>query len=180
MNNAALAAKYLQDQGSSEQDGRIKAAILDLDFHHGNGTQDIVQRLGNILLISIHGDPSFSYPYITGFASENTGKNINFPLPPGTNDDEYFNVFHEAVSTINQYGAQYLVISLGVDTFEKDSLGNFKLSSGIYSRMAEHLLGEMKIPVLIVMEGGYNTEFLASNVLSFLTPFIERHSSKRS
>jgi acetoin utilization deacetylase AcuC-like enzyme len=180
VNNAALAAKYLQDGGRLEKGDNMKVAILDLDFHHGNGTQDVVQRLENILLISIHGDPSFSYPYITGFESENSEKNINFPLPPGINDDEYFKVFREAVARINQYGARYLVVSLGVDTFEKDQLGNFKLTSGIYSRMAEHLLGEMKIPLLIVMEGGYNTEYLASNVLSFLMPFISHHSSKKS
>jgi len=172
VNNAALAAKYLQDQGNPDDNGQIKVAILDLDFHHGNGTQDIIQRLENILLISIHGDPSFSYPYITGFESENTERNINFPLPPGTSDQEYFRIFNDATGRINQFGAQYLVLSLGVDTFEKDSLGNFKLTSGIYSRMAEHLISEVKIPTLIVMEGGYNIEYLASNVLSFLRPII--------
>jgi acetoin utilization deacetylase AcuC-like enzyme len=171
VNNSALAARYLQEQGGSGRTEKMKIAILDLDFHHGNGTQDIVQRQENILLVSIHGDPSFSYPYITGFASENTDRNINLPLPPGTTDEAYFTVFREAVDCINRYGAEYLVVSLGVDTFEKDQLGNFRMTSAIYERLARHLIKETGIPILIVMEGGYNIEYLAANVLSFLTPF---------
>lgn len=172
VNNAALAAKFLQDQGDTDNSGSVKAGILDLDFHHGNGTQDIVQRLDNILLVSIHGDPGQSYPYLTGYESENTSKNINFPLPSGISDETYFQVFREAISLIKAFGARYLVISLGVDTFEKDQLGNFRLSSDIYKILADYLIRELRVPVLIVMEGGYNTEFLAANVLSFLTPFI--------
>jgi acetoin utilization deacetylase AcuC-like enzyme len=173
VNNAALAAKYLQDTGELKGNGSVKVGILDLDFHHGNGTQDIVQRLENILFISIHGDPDYSYPYLTGFASENTSKNINFPLPPGITDEFYFKVFCDAVSALRHFGACYLVISLGVDTFEKDQLGNFSLSAKIYPRLAEYLISELKIPTLIVMEGGYNKEFLARNVVSFLTPFFD-------
>ena len=174
VNNAALAAKFLQDQGDLNLKGNVKVGILDLDFHHGNGTQDIVQHLENILLVSIHGDPDYSYPYLTGFESENTLKNINFPLPPGIKDEDYYKVFCDAISRIMHFGAQYLIVSLGVDTFERDQLGNFNLSSEIYSRLAEYLFRELKIPILIVMEGGYNTEFLARNVLSFLNPFINR------
>lgn len=173
VNNAALAAKYLQDQGDLRGGGTLRVGILDLDFHHGNGTQDIVQRLENILLISIHGDPDHSYPYLTGFDTENTSKNINFPLPPGTADEVYFSVFCDAVTLLQQFGAGYLVISLGVDTFEKDQLGNFSLSSEIYTRLAECLISRLKIPTLIVMEGGYNTDYLARNVVSFLKPFYD-------
>jgi len=172
VNNAALAAKFLQDQGELNLNGDVKVGILDLDFHHGNGTQDIVQRQENILLVSIHGDPDYSYPYLTGFESENTAKNINFPLPPEIADEDYLKISHDAVSKIIHFGAQYLIISLGVDTFEKDQLGNFRLSSKIYSRLAEYTISKLNIPTLIVMEGGYNTEFLAANVVSFLTPFI--------
>jgi acetoin utilization deacetylase AcuC-like enzyme len=173
LNNAALAAKYLQDQGDLKTDGKRKVGILDIDFHHANGTQDIIQRLDNILLVSIHGDPSNSYPYLTGYESENTPKNVNIPLPEGISDDQYFQVFREAVSLIRNFGADYLVISLGVDTFEKDELGNFLLSSDIYKTLAEYLAAALDIPLLIIMEGGYNTEFLAANVLSFLAPFID-------
>jgi len=170
VNNAALAAKYLQDQGNPDAGGTMKVGILDIDFHHGNGTQDIVSRLENIRLVSIHGDPVFSYPYITGYESENTPKNINFPLPKGTTDEAYFKVFREAVSWLT--GIDYLVVSLGVDTYEKDTLGEFKLSSDIYSTLAEYLIRELKVPTLIIMEGGYNIEFLTANVLSFLSPLF--------
>jgi acetoin utilization deacetylase AcuC-like enzyme len=172
LNNAAIAAKYLQDGGSPVGGGTTKVAILDIDFHHGNGTQDVVQHLENILLVSIHGDPRYSYPYIVGYESENSPNNINIPLPEGVDNETYFNVFRQAVAQIKAYGARYLVLSLGVDTFDKDQLGNFRLSSEIYGRLADHLIRDLDIPVLIVMEGGYNAEFLAANVLSFLGPFI--------
>jgi len=172
VNNAALAAKFLQDQGRLKLNNSMKVGILDLDFHHGNGTQDIVQRLENILFVSIHGDPDHSYPYLTGFESENTSKNVNFPLPPAITDEDYLKVFLDAISIMAHFDARYLIISFGVDTYEKDQLGNFKLSSKIYTRLAEYIISELNIPVLIVMEGGYNIEFLARNVLSFLTPFI--------
>ncbi len=172
VNNAALAATFLQNQGNLEVSGNMKVGILDIDFHHGNGTQDIVQNLDKILLVSIHGDPDYSYPYLTGFKWENTRNNINFPLAPGTTDDEYFIVFRDAISRLKTFGANYLVISLGVDTFEKDQLGNFKLSSAIYGQLADYLISELKIPMLIVMEGGYNVEYLTRNVVSFLTPFM--------
>jgi acetoin utilization deacetylase AcuC-like enzyme len=172
VNNSALAAKFLQDAGGLKPDSHAKVAILDLDFHHGNGTQDVVQHLEDILLVSIHGDPDHSYPYLTGYERENTIKNINFPLPPEISDEDYFATFREAIARIIQFGARYLVVSLGVDTFEKEQLGNFNLSAQIYPRLAEYLIHELKIPILIVMEGGYNIEFLAGNVVAFLTPFI--------
>jgi acetoin utilization deacetylase AcuC-like enzyme len=172
VNNAALAAKYLQDYRKPGPDGDVKVGILDIDFHHGNGTQDIIRHLENILLVSIHGHPDHSYPYLTGYASENTHKNLNIPLEPGTTDKDYFMAFQEAVKGIIQFGVRYLVISLGVDTYEKEVHGNFNLTSGIYPRLSEHLIRMLKIPVLIVMEGGYNKEFLAGNVIAFLEPFI--------
>jgi len=172
INNAALAAKFLQDEGDPESGGNLKTGILDIDFHHGNGTQDIVQRLKNILLVSIHGDPRYSYPYLTGYESENTLRNINHPLPPHTSDNTYFSVFRQAVSQLKKFGINYLVVSLGVDTFEKEGLGNFNLSSGIYSALSEYLIDELQVPVLIIMEGGYNTQYLADNVNSFLRPFM--------
>jgi acetoin utilization deacetylase AcuC-like enzyme len=174
INNSVLAAKYLQDNGSLTSGGTRKVGILDIDFHHGNGTQDIVQRLENILLVSIHGDPRYNYPYISGYTAENSAKSINFPLPAGITDEIYFETFREAVSQIKTYGAEYLILSLGVDTFEKDVLGDFRLSTRIYSKLAEYLISDLKIPILIIMEGGYNIEYLSTNVISFLTPFINR------
>ncbi len=172
LNNAAIAAKYLQDSGSLKACGNLKIAIFDIDFHHGNGTQDIVQHQENMLLVSIHGDPDYAYPYLTGYESENTAKNINFPLPGGISDDDYFKVFQEAVACLQSFAADYLVISLGVDTFEKDDLGAFCLSSNIYGMLVNYLISKIKIPMLIIMEGGYNKAYLAQNVYSFLAPFI--------
>ena len=174
LNNAAIAAKYLQDHGNPEGGGTTRTAILDIDFHHGNGTQDAVKRLDNILFISIHGDPEQSYPYLTGYESENGPENRNFPLPAGITNEQYFSVFREAVSLIKDFGTRYLVLSLGVDTFEKDILGNFLLTSGFYSELSGYLLRELAIPILVVMEGGYNKEYLATNVLSFLKPFLQQ------
>lgn len=177
VNNAALAAKYIQDGGKVTFLDKEKVGILDLDFHHGNGTQDIVQRLHNILFISIHGNPDYSYPYLTGYESENSAGNINMPLPPGITDEIYFDVFRTALDKLKEFGIKYLVVSLGVDTFEKDQLGNFRLTSEIYAALGECLIRELPVPVLIIMEGGYNTEFLATNVISFLTPFLQRKIS---
>jgi acetoin utilization deacetylase AcuC-like enzyme len=171
VNNAALAAKFLQDQGENTSVSRTRVGILDLDFHHGNGTQDVVQRLNDILLVSIHGDPAYSYPYLTGFETENSAKNINYPLPPGIDDKRYLDTVKMALKDMKSFGIAYLVVSLGVDTFEHDQLGNFKLTSGIYERIARLIIESLGIPVLIIMEGGYNIDHLAGNVISFLIPF---------
>jgi len=172
LNNSAIAALYLQNKGNLASATKTKVGIFDIDFHHGNGTQDIVGRMENIFLISIHGHPDTAYPYFTGYTSENSGNITNFPLLPGITDEVYFEVFKEAIKKFKEDGISYLVLSLGVDTFEHDHQGNFKLTSKIYSRLGEYLISELNIPVLIVMEGGYNAESLATNVVSFLKPFI--------
>jgi len=171
LNNAALAAKYLQDNGQLQLNSEKKVGIFDIDFHHGNGTQDIVRHLENIFLISIHGHPYFEYPYFTGYSTENTDNIINYPLLPGTNDDEYFETFTQAVQKFKESGISNLVISLGVDTFVNDHLGSFNLTAAIYERLSTYILHELDVPVLVVMEGGYNNDSLAENVVSFLRPF---------
>ncbi len=173
VNNAALAARFLQENGVVK-DRKGKVAILDIDFHHGNGTQDIIGRQENIFFVSIHGDPSYAYPYLRGYESENSAMNINFPLPTGIDDEYYYHVFGKAVGIIREFNPAFLVVSLGVDTFEKDSLGNFRLTTGIYRKLAEYLITELKIPVQVIMEGGYNAEYLSTNVLSFLSAFFDR------
>ncbi len=172
LNNATIAARYLIDVGSTAAITQKRVAILDIDFHHGNGTQDVVQRQESMLLVSIHGDTDHNYPYLTGYVTENSEKNINYPLPAGITDKEYESVFLLAVSDIKKFGADYLIVSLGVDTFEFDQLGDFKLTSPEYSRLSEILMDKLKIPILVIMEGGYNADYLAANVLSFLKPMI--------
>jgi len=173
LNNAALAAIYLRDNGRLQTSPENRVGILDIDFHHGNGTQDIVARQDNIFFISIHGHPDFSYPYFTGYTAENSDTITNYPLLPGITDEAYFEVFAQAIRKFKDAAISHLVISLGVDTFEHDYQGNFKLTSAIYGRLGEYLIHELDVPVLIVMEGGYNTDSLATNVVSFLRPFIK-------
>ena len=175
LNNAAIAAKFLQDNRQFHLNSEKRVGIFDIDFHHGNGTQDIVHRLDGMLLVSIHGHPCFEYPYFTGYSTENTGNIINYPLLPGTSDDEYFEIFKQAVRKFKEYGISNLVVSLGVDTFVNDHLGSFNLSASIYGRLSEYIIHELNIPVLVVMEGGYNNESLAENVVSFLRPFLKQY-----
>jgi acetoin utilization deacetylase AcuC-like enzyme len=115
LNNAAIATQLLLDRGLK------RAAILDVDFHHGNGTQSIFYERNDVLFASIHGDPDEEYPYFSGHADETgtgpgTGCNLNFPLPPGTGPDRWLDALDAALSRIRSYGAEAIVVSLGVDT----------------------------------------------------------------
>lgn len=166
LNNAAIAAQYCRDQGIP------KVAVLDVDFHHGNGTQDIFYTRDDVFFASIHGDPMDSFPYFWGHESEGgkdagEGFNLNFPLPDGT----AFKVWREALKTslesIDQFGAEVLIVSLGVDTFEGDPISAFKLKTPEYIVMGEDI-ADLGIPTLFVMEGGYNVEELGINMVNVL------------
>jgi acetoin utilization deacetylase AcuC-like enzyme len=173
MNNAAIAAKYLQDCTYYIGNYKPRVCILDLDFHHGNGTQDIAQRQENIFYVSIHGHPDYSYPYLTGFTDENSGKVLNYPLRGNISNVEYFEVLKDAVSKIKLFNPEYFIISFGVDTheFENEDLGSFRLTTDFFGVMAEFLKIELNIPTLIIMEGGYKISVLGANVCSFLEPY---------
>jgi acetoin utilization deacetylase AcuC-like enzyme len=174
LNNAAIAARYLQDNNKNHGNDKTRVCILDVDFHHGNGTQDIAQRQENILYVSIHGHPDYSYPYLTGFTDENSDKVLNFPLRGNISNSEYFEVLKEAVNKIKLFNPAYFIVSFGVDTheFENEDLGNFRLTTDFYGKMAEYLRTELNIPTLIVMEGGYKISVLGANVCSFLEPYM--------
>lgn len=171
LNNAAIAARYLQD---FNQEANTKVCILDVDYHHGNGTQDIVQRQNNMLYISIHGHPDNAYPYLTGFEEENDEKIINFPLKGNISNLQYFNVLQDAVTDIRLFNPHYFIISFGVDTheFENEDLGDFRLTTEFYKEMSGYLRGQLDIPTLILMEGGYQISILGSNVRNFLLPYL--------
>lgn len=167
INNTAVAAEYLSGQG--------KVAILDIDYHHGNGTQDIFYERDDVLTISIHANPQTDYPYYWGFADETgqgkgLGFNKNFPLKQGTQEHEYQPILENAITMIGSYKPDYLVIALGFDTYEKDSLGTFKLTTQYYKKMAE-TIASLNLPMVIILEGGYAIEVLGSNMLSFLSGF---------
>src|SRR5688572_17597206 len=129
LNNAAIAAQMFLDQGA----GRV--AILDVDFHHGNGTQDIFYRRKDVLFLSLHGRPEDAYPYFLGYADETgegegEGFNVNFPMPAGASYSVWGKALEEACRKIAAYRPDALVVSLGVDTFKEDPISFFKLESG--------------------------------------------------
>jgi acetoin utilization deacetylase AcuC-like enzyme len=169
LNNAAIAAQAFLDGGAT------RMAILDVDFHHGNGTQEIFYRRSDLLFCSLHGHPEDEYPYFSGFADERgesagEGFNHNYPLRPGTAWDAYRPALVDAITKIAAFAPDALVISLGVDTFERDPISRFKLRSEDYLRIGELIAG-LKRPTLFIMEGGYAVEEIGINAVNVLTGF---------
>ncbi|MBD3385434.1 histone deacetylase family protein [candidate division KSB1 bacterium] len=163
-NNAAIAANVLA--------GDMRTAILDLDFHHGNGTQGLFYENPHILYVSIHGDPRVTYPYFSGFADESgsrlgRGYNINIPLTGHVDDKVYRNHLKDALKKIKAYGTEILIVSIGFDTYYADPLGDFDLSSGFYHEMGYRI--QQNFPcTLALLEGGYDIEDLGLNAVNFL------------
>jgi acetoin utilization deacetylase AcuC-like enzyme len=169
LNNAALAAQRLREKEAP------RVAILDIDYHHGNGTQSIFYARNDVLVISIHGEPQNTYPYFSGYADEKGDKaglgfNHNYPLPHGTTWLTYQAALSEACKQLMVYAPAKLVVSLGVDTFEQDPISHFKLKTEDYLRLGTHIR-TLNIPTLFVMEGGYKVEDLGRNVANVLQGF---------
>lgn len=169
LNNAAIAAQACIDQGA----GRV--AVLDIDYHHGNGTQSIFYRRDDVLFLSLHADPRWEFPYFLGRADERgegagEGYNVNYPLPWGTGFDDWYAALDDACRKLRDYGAEVLVVSLGVDTFKDDPISRFRLDSGDYPRIGARL-ARLKLPTLFVMEGGYAIEAIGVNAVSVLSGF---------
>lgn len=169
LNNAAIAAQSCLDQGGK------KVAILDVDFHHGNGTQSIFYNRSDVLFVSLHGDPRCSYPYFSGHRDETgngtgQGFNLNYPLPHGTDWESYAVSLRDACQRIRAYQPDALVISLGVDTFENDPISHFKLSSQDYFKLGA-ALASVGAPTLFVMEGGYMVDEIGINAVNVLQGF---------
>jgi acetoin utilization deacetylase AcuC-like enzyme len=169
LNNAAVAAQYLRDHGA----GRV--AILDVDFHHGNGTQDIFYDRADVLFVSIHGDPTEAFPYFTGHRDEigaaaGEGFNLNFPLPRGTDFEGWRTSLESALVRIRHFAPDALVVSLGVDTFAGDPISSFKLQSPDFSTYGR-MIGACRFPTLFVLEGGYAVKEIGVNVVNVLTGF---------
>jgi acetoin utilization deacetylase AcuC-like enzyme len=166
INNAAVAAQRLRDHGAA------KVAVLDVDFHHGNGTQDIFYRRGDVFTASLHGDPIQAFPYFLGHADEEgeaagEGANRNYPMPRGTSWDAWSAALADALSRIKAFGAEAIVVSLGVDTYERDPISFFKLTSDDFIRMGA-MIASMGLPVLTCMEGGYGVPEIGFNVANML------------
>jgi acetoin utilization deacetylase AcuC-like enzyme len=165
LNNVAIAATHLK------QFGRV--AIVDIDIHHGNGTQAIFYNSNEVYFMSLHGDPQNHYPYFWGSESElgegaGKGYNLNVPLPAGTTGAQYIKAVQEKVlPVLYKFDPQFLLISAGFDTAEGDPLGTFKLVKHDFFELGK-LFGSLNRKTLVVQEGGYDTADLGFNVLSFL------------
>jgi len=169
LNNAALAAQHLLD------DGLKKVAILDIDYHHGNGTQSIFYKRSDVLFVSIHADPRSEYPFYLGHADETgegagTGYNMNVPLPHGATPSQWFAALETACIKLGAFAPEALVVSLGVDTFAGDPLSRFALQSGDFLRVGERI-GHLGLPTAFVFEGGYAVGEIGINVVNVLEGF---------
>lgn len=167
INNAAVAADWLSSRG--------KVALLDVDYHCGNGTQDIFYDREDVLTISIHADPAFEYPYFSGYEEEEGsgrgyGFHHNFPLPAGTGDDAYLGTLDRALALIEEFGPGHLVVSAGMDIYADDPLGKIQVSTEGIVRIGAGIAA-LDLPTVIVMEGGYNNEALGRNITGFLGEF---------
>ncbi len=169
LNNAALAAQHLRNAGMH------KVAVLDVDYHHGNGTQAIFYDRPDVYFASIHGDPRTEYPFYLGHADETgtgagLGANLNLPLPRGTDYATWAQALETALAGIAKFGADALVVSLGMDTFEGDPISGFKLKTDDYLRIGERL-AKAGLPTVFIFEGGYAVEEVGVNAVNVLQGF---------
>jgi acetoin utilization deacetylase AcuC-like enzyme len=167
INNVSVAANWLS--------AKKKVAILDIDYHCCNGTEDIFYDRADVLTISIHADPNFEYPHYMGHANETgTGAGLgfhrNFPLQRGTTDMHYLSALEEALSLISKFAPDILVVSAGMDIYTDDPLGTIKVTTQGIGEIGERV-SALGLPTVIAMEGGYNTEVLGTNIVAFLSSF---------
>jgi len=166
LNNAAIAAEDLVRRTGEP------VAILDVDYHHGNGTQQIFYGRGDVLYVSLHGDPDRAYPHHSGFAEETgsgagEGANLNLPLPPACSNGEYLANLDRGLETIAAFGGSLVVVSLGIDTYGRDPICDLALTTEAYREAGERVatLGRR---VLVLQEGGYFVPDLGENVRTWL------------
>jgi acetoin utilization deacetylase AcuC-like enzyme len=169
LNSAAIAAQ------AAIAAGRRRVALLDIDYHHGNGSQDIFYARGDVLFVSIHADPATDYPFFWGHENEagereGEGATLNLPLPRGTDMAGYAPALDRALERVAAFAPDMLVCSYGADTFEGDPISHFALRTVDYAAIARRIAG-LGLPVLIVMEGGYAVDALGANVAAFLSGF---------
>lgn len=168
LNNAAIAAQWLVQAG-------VKPAILDVDYHHGNGTQAIFYNRADVFFCSIHADPHFAYPHYVGFSDERgegdgEGYNLNLPLPENTDWARYDEALSFAIGAIKHMGPDMVIVSLGLDTYFEDPIAGMKLKAADYLRLGAKL-ADLHKPVLFMMEGGYCFDALGELVANVLEGF---------
>jgi len=172
LSNSAIAAQVLRSAFD-------KVAVLDVDVHHGNGTQDIFYSRADVLTVSIHADPVRFYPFFWGHAAERgdgpgTGFNRNLPLPRGTGDDDYCTILDSAADEIVDFGADALVVALGLDAFEGDPLRGLAISTAGFERIGKRI-GALGLPTVLVQEGGYLSKELGDNLSACMNGFRGNH-----
>ncbi len=172
INNAAVAAQALLDGGAK------RVAILDIDYHHGNGTQGIFYSRADVLVVNLHGDPVFEYPFFLGHGDEigsgaGEGYNLNLPLPAGTTFVAWLAALEVACARVSGFAPDAVVVSLGVDTFKDDPISQFQLASEDYLRVGQRIAA-LGLKTLFVMEGGYAVEEIGVNAVNVLTGFEGR------
>ena len=165
INNSAVVAQRLLSKSD-------RVAILDVDLHHGNGTQGIFYARSDVLTVSIHADPVRFYPFFWGHADERgdgpgLGYNLNLPLPRKTGDDGFMAALDAGTSRIRSYAPDALVVALGLDAFEGDPFGGLSVTTDGFARIAETIAG-LRLPTVIVQEGGYLCDELGANLTSLL------------
>lgn len=165
LNNAAIAAERLR-----RRFGRV--AVLDVDTHHGDGTQEIFYRRADVLTLSLHGDPTNYYPFHTGYADETgsgegRGCNRNIPLPPGTQDAAFLAALDELAGTVGAFGAEALVLALGYDGHREDPLATLALSTAVFRAIGARIHA-MALPTAVVQEGGYGLGVIGDCLAEFL------------
>ncbi|MGC1496032.1 MAG: histone deacetylase family protein [Sulfitobacter sp.] len=169
INNAAVVADMFRASGAQ------RVAILDIDFHHGNGTQTLFYDRADVMFASLHGAPQETYPYYLGYADETgkgagVGTNLNYPMTAGTGYGDWSRALDDAIAKIAAWGAEALVVSLGVDAYKEDPISFFKLESDDFTD-AGRRIGRMKLPTVFCMEGGYAIEAVGINTVNVLEGF---------
>jgi acetoin utilization deacetylase AcuC-like enzyme len=169
LNNAAIIANSFRAKGAA------RVAVLDIDFHHGNGTQDIFYHRDDVLFVSLHGHPEDAYPYFTGYGDETgrgagEGFTLNYAMRPGTAYDHWSKALDEGLAKIRHFGADALVVSLGVDAFELDPISFFKLTSDNFLDCGRRI-ATLRLPTVFCMEGGYAIEAVGINTVNVLEGF---------
>lgn len=176
LNNVAIAAQSLLDKGAG------KIAILDIDYHHGNGTQSIFYDRDDVLFASIHGDPAQEFPYFLGRADEigdgkGEGFNANFPLRWQSSAKLWFSALEESLARVAAYAPDYLLVSLGVDTFIEDPISEFRLTTEDYLTVGQRI-ASLGLPMLFVLEGGYAVDAIGANAINVLRTANEGSNGK--
>jgi acetoin utilization deacetylase AcuC-like enzyme len=174
-NNSAIAVEILRKSFD-------RVAVVDIDLHHGNGTQSIFYRRADVMTFSIHADPSRFYPFFWGYADERgegdgQGANLNIPLPRGSGDEIFLDALDQGLARVRDFSPDAVVVALGLDGFEGDPFGGLAISTAGFRTIGHSIASKLKVPTVLVQEGGYLCDELGDNLTGFLEGFGENSSA---